>query len=59
LAAAGVPPLFLAILVAFDANARAGKAGIVSDAVKRLTGQAPAPARAFLAAHRAVLAPAR
>lgn len=54
LARAGVPAPYVGLLVAFDANTRAGRIDIVSDTVKRLTGTEPQSLRAFLTEHRAV-----
>jgi len=55
MAKAGVPAPYVGLLVAFDANTRAGKADIASDAVKRLTGREPQSLRDFLTAHWAAL----
>jgi NAD(P)H dehydrogenase (quinone) len=49
LSAAGVPPLFVTLLVSFDANTRAGQFDLVSDDFKRLTGKTPRPLKDFLA----------
>lgn len=51
--AAGVPAHMVPFWVAFDANTRAGKVAIVSDAVKKLTGSAPQTLRDFLTAQKA------
>jgi len=56
LAAAGLPPPFVELLVAMDANTRAGKVDVLSDSVERLTGRKPQSLREFLAANRAAFA---
>ena len=56
LLAAGVPKPFAELGVAFDANARAGKIDLVSDAVLKLTGAPPTPLRDVLAANKSALA---
>ena len=56
LVAAGVPKAFAELGVAFDANTRAGKVDLVSDAVAKLTGKPPAPLRDVLAANKSALA---
>ena len=56
LIAAGVPKPFAELGVAFDANTRAGKIDLVSDAVAKLTGKPPAPLRDVLAANKSALA---
>jgi NAD(P)H dehydrogenase (quinone) len=53
--AAGVPEPLARLLVAFDANTRAGKVDIVTDAVTRLTHKPATPLRDFLAANKAAL----
>ena len=53
---AGVPDLFVRLLVSFDANTREGKMDVLSDAVKTLTGKAPQKLRDFLAANQSQLA---
>ena len=54
--AAGVPKVFAELGVAFDANTRAGKIDLISDAVLKLTGTPPAPLRDVLAANKSALA---
>ena len=54
--AAGVPKVFAELGVAFDANTRAGKIDLISDAVVKLTGRPPAPLRDVLAANKSALA---
>ena len=56
LVAAGVPKPFAELGVAFDANTRAGKVDLVSDAVAKLTGKPPTPLRDVLAANKSALA---
>ena len=56
LVAAGVPRPFAELGVAFDANTRAGKIDIRSDAVAKLTGKPPASLRDVLAANKNALA---
>jgi NAD(P)H dehydrogenase (quinone) len=58
LAAAGVPAAIAALIVAFDANTRAGGADVRSDAVEKLTGAPPRRLREVLAANRRALAAA-
>jgi NAD(P)H dehydrogenase (quinone) len=55
LEAHGVPAPFAALLTALDANTRAGKVDITTDAVRTLTGRAPVGLREFLLANRAAL----
>lgn len=50
--AAGVPEFVVPLMVAFDANTRAGKVDIVSNAVEQLTGAPPQTLRAFVTAHQ-------
>lgn len=54
LSAAGVPPLFVTLLVSFDANTRAGQFDLVSDDFKRLTGKTPQLLKDFLAVSKDV-----
>jgi NAD(P)H dehydrogenase (quinone) len=54
--AAGVPKAFAELGVAFDANTRAGKVDLISDAVLKLTGKPPAPLREVLATMKSALA---
>jgi len=54
--AAGVPKVFAELGAAFDANTRAGKIDLVSDAVAKLTGKPPVPLRDVLAANTSALA---
>jgi NAD(P)H dehydrogenase (quinone) len=56
LVAAGVPKPFAELGVAFDANTRAGKIDLISDAVAKLTGKPPASLRDVLAANKSALA---
>jgi NAD(P)H dehydrogenase (quinone) len=51
-----VPKVFAELGVAFDANTRAGKIDLISDAVFKLTGKPPAPLRDLLAANKSALA---
>ena len=53
--AAGVPKIFAELGVAFDANTRAGKVDLISDAVLKLTGKPPAPLREVLATMKSAL----
>lgn len=53
--AAGLPELVATLLTSFDANTRAGKVDLVSNAVEQLTGKAPQTLRDFLIANRAAL----
>lgn len=55
MAAAGVPPFLVPLLVAFDVNTAAGHVATVSEAVKTLTGTAPQALRDFLVAHKKAL----
>jgi len=55
LSAAGVPASFVPLVVAFDANTRAGKVDIVSGAVRKLTGRDPQSLRQFMTANKAAL----
>jgi NAD(P)H dehydrogenase (quinone) len=55
LIAAGIPEFVAPLLVAFDANTRAGKVNIVSDTVEKLTGKSPQTLRSFLIEHKAAL----
>jgi len=57
LAGAGIQEGYVPLLVAFEANTRAGKADVASDAVRRLTGTPSQSLRDFLTAHRAAFAP--
>ena len=52
--AAGVPEAFIPLVVGTDANIRAGKFDVASDAVKRLAGTSAPSLRDFLAANRDV-----
>jgi NAD(P)H dehydrogenase (quinone) len=53
LAAHGVPALFVPTLVSFEANTRAGKFDLLSNAVEKLTGKPPQRLRDFLMASKA------
>ena len=55
--AAGVPKVFAELGVAFDANTRAGKIDVVSDAIETLTGKPPVRLRDAIAALKPALAP--
>jgi len=55
LLAAGVPPPLAELVVAMDANTRAGNVDLVSDGVVRLTGSPPQTLRAFLDSQRAIV----
>jgi NAD(P)H dehydrogenase (quinone) len=50
--AAGLPPPVAALLVSFDANTRAGKFDITSNAVEQLTGKPPQKLRDFLTTNK-------
>jgi len=52
LVAAGVPAPVATMLTSFDANTRAGKFDVLSDAVEKLTGKPPRKLRDFLIASR-------
>ncbi|WP_181708417.1 SDR family oxidoreductase [Chthonobacter rhizosphaerae] len=56
LTAAGLPPFVVDLVVTFDTNTRLGRAGTVTDTVKRLTGREPERLRDFLTAHKAAFA---
>jgi NAD(P)H dehydrogenase (quinone) len=53
--AAGVPEPFIPLVVATDANMRAGNFDVASDAVERLTGKAAQSVEAYLRANKAAL----
>jgi len=55
LAAAGLPPFVIPIVVGTDRNIRAGYFDVASDAVQRMTGKPPQSVREFLTANRAAL----
>jgi NAD(P)H dehydrogenase (quinone) len=55
LVAAGMPEFIAPLLVSFDANTRAGKVDITSNAVEQLTGTPPQTLRSFLTAHKQAL----
>jgi NAD(P)H dehydrogenase (quinone) len=55
LAAAGVPAFVIPLVVGTDRNIRAGNFDVTSDAVERLTGEAPPTLREYLTANRAAL----
>lgn len=57
LAGAGLPPFVVELLVAGDANTRAGRAGTVSDDVKTILGREPQSLREFLTANRSAFQP--
>jgi NAD(P)H dehydrogenase (quinone) len=50
--AAGVPEFVVPLMVSFDANTRAGKVNIVSNAVEQLTGTPSQTLRSFVTAHK-------
>jgi NAD(P)H dehydrogenase (quinone) len=52
MAAAGVPPFLVPLLVSFDVNTAQGRVETVTDAVKALTGTGPQTLRDFLMANR-------
>jgi len=54
---AGLPPPIVDLIVAMDANTRAGGVDIASDAVSRLTGTPPQTFHTFLDSQRAAFAP--
>lgn len=56
LSAAGIPAFLVPLFVAFDANTRAGRADVVSNAVETLTGRPAQSLRHFLLTQRANLA---
>jgi NAD(P)H dehydrogenase (quinone) len=53
LQAHGVPAVFVPTLVSFEANTRAGKFDVLSNAVEKLTGKPPQRLRDFLMASKA------
>jgi NAD(P)H dehydrogenase (quinone) len=53
LQAHGVPAVFVPTLVSFEANTRAGKFDLLSNAVEKLTGKPPQRLRDFLMANKA------
>lgn len=53
MAAAGVPPIYIPLFVAFDVNTAAGNVSAVSGDCSKLTGHAPLALRDFLVANRA------
>lgn len=55
LAAAGLPPFVIPIVLGTDRNIRAGYFDVASDAVQRMTGKPPQSVREFLTANRAAL----
>ena len=55
LEAAGLPPFYAALLVAFDLDAAAGYHAITTDAVERYSGRKPQMLADFLAENRAAL----
>lgn len=56
LKSAGIPEPFARILVSFDANTRAGRIDLVTDAVETLSGRKPVSLEQFLQANKATLA---
>jgi len=55
LAAAGMPPFVIPLVIGTERNIRAGNFDVQSDAVLRITGKAPQSLRDFLIANRAAL----
>jgi len=55
LAAHGIPAAYVPTYVSFDANTRAGKFDLLSNAVEKLTGKPPQTLRDFLIANKAAL----
>jgi len=55
LTAAGMPAFFVPVLVSFDTNTRLGYFDLVSEDVRKLTGQAPQSLRDFLVANKSAL----
>jgi NAD(P)H dehydrogenase (quinone) len=55
--AAGVPELYVPMLVSFDANTRAGGMDVVSDAAEKLSGRPPQSLGDFFVANRAAFLP--
>ncbi|MFD2057292.1 SDR family oxidoreductase [Mesorhizobium calcicola] len=53
--AAGIPEDFARIVVSFDANTRAGRIAMVTDAVETLSGRKPKTLKQFLEANKAAL----
>ena len=53
LAAAGVPPFLVPLMVSFDVNAKAGNVSMVSDTILKLTGTAPQSLRDYLVNNKA------
>ena len=52
---AGVPDYMIPFLIGFEANTRDGGVDLVTGDVKKLTGQAPSPIRAFFEANKNAL----
>jgi NAD(P)H dehydrogenase (quinone) len=55
LTSAGLPPHVAALIVSFDANTRAGRIGMITDAVEKLSGRRSAPLRSFIEANKAAI----
>ena len=55
LTSAGLPPHVAALIVSFDANTRAGRVGMVTDTVEKLSGRQSAPLRSFIEASKAAI----
>lgn len=55
LAAAGIPPFMVDVLIDFDIETARGYSAIVTPAVEELTGRAPTPVAEFLKQNRAAL----
>jgi NAD(P)H dehydrogenase (quinone) len=53
--AAGLPAFVATLLTSFDANTRAGKVDLLTNAVEQLTGKSPQTLRDFLIANQAAL----
>ncbi|RWO46758.1 MAG: SDR family oxidoreductase [Mesorhizobium sp.] len=54
--AAGVPEDFAEVIVSFDANTRAGRIAMVTDAIESLSGRTPKTLKQFIEANKAALA---
>ncbi len=55
LKAAGLPPHVAELIASFDTNTRAGRIGMVTDAVEKLSGRKSSPLKPFLEASKAAL----
>lgn len=54
--ASGVPEDFAEVIVSFDANTRAGRIAMVTDAIESLSGRTPKTLKQFLEANKVALA---